>query len=226
LAIEHLSRADIDEVKKIELARTYEIEDWLYPSYKALALRNTSLSYEEMSRLGFEFAAKMATIREKLVRGKLSNEDADTEKTVADAIWEVFGVKESAANVESNFSESTQIDGQQPSGSRPVSLTEKIASFFRPQENASRLTFGAEDKSLKVNTSTSKRLVNGNNMSSISIDASRMQSPIITPSTSGMVNDTSKGKAKKVGKKGNEKKKEKPESPATYTDLQQYWAPP
>jgi hypothetical protein len=65
VAIKKLSEARIDPMQKIVIAHKYEIEEWYEGAYVALAQRDNPLTVEEARTVGFEFAIKMAQVREK-----------------------------------------------------------------------------------------------------------------------------------------------------------------
>lgn len=71
LSISELHKLPLDTVRKVELAHKYDISEWYHPTYLALALRENPLSVEEAARLGFDFAVKMAQVREKVLKDKL-----------------------------------------------------------------------------------------------------------------------------------------------------------
>ncbi|KAI5117707.1 hypothetical protein M0805_003196 [Coniferiporia weirii] len=75
-AIEKLQRNNIDIVTKVELAHRYDIREWLFGGYLALGKREEPLTVEEAARLGFDFAVKMARVREQLLRDKIAHPNA------------------------------------------------------------------------------------------------------------------------------------------------------
>ncbi|THH08473.1 hypothetical protein EW145_g2676, partial [Phellinidium pouzarii] len=75
-AIERLQHNNIDLVTKIELAHKYDIREWLFGAYLALGKRVEPLTVDEGARLGFDFAIKMARIREQLLRDKIAHPNA------------------------------------------------------------------------------------------------------------------------------------------------------
>lgn len=75
-AIEKLQTRPLDLITKIELAHKYEIREWLFGAYLALGKRIEPLSVEEGHRLGFDFAIKMASVREQLLRDKIAHPNA------------------------------------------------------------------------------------------------------------------------------------------------------
>ncbi|KAL5519555.1 hypothetical protein ACEPAH_1238 [Sanghuangporus vaninii] len=72
-AIEKLQNNDIDLITKIELAHKFDIREWLFGAYLALGKRLEPLSVEEGARLGYDFALKMANVREQLLRDKIAH---------------------------------------------------------------------------------------------------------------------------------------------------------
>ncbi|KAL5528370.1 hypothetical protein ACEPAF_7506 [Sanghuangporus sanghuang] len=58
----------IPSVDKITLALEYEVEDWYFDAYYETVIREEPLSVEEMQKLGFNLAAKIAKVREKVAR--------------------------------------------------------------------------------------------------------------------------------------------------------------
>ncbi|EJC98678.1 uncharacterized protein FOMMEDRAFT_143095 [Fomitiporia mediterranea MF3/22] len=75
-AIEKLQNNSIDLITKIELAHKYDIREWLFGAYLALGKRAEPLSVGEGARLGYDFALKMATVREQLLRDKIAHPNA------------------------------------------------------------------------------------------------------------------------------------------------------
>ena len=75
-AIEKLQARPLDLITKIELAHKYEIREWLFGAYLALGKRVDPLTVEEGHRLGFDFAIKMASVREQLLRDKIAHPNA------------------------------------------------------------------------------------------------------------------------------------------------------
>lgn len=75
-AIEKLQARSLDLITKIELAHKYEIREWLFGAYLALGKRLEPLSVGEGQRLGFDFAIKMASVREQLLRDKIAHPNA------------------------------------------------------------------------------------------------------------------------------------------------------
>lgn len=61
---------------QIELAHKFDIREWLFSSYLALGKRAEPLSTDEGARLGWEFAIKMASVREHLLRDKIAHPNA------------------------------------------------------------------------------------------------------------------------------------------------------
>ena len=72
-AIDKLQNRDIDLITKIEIAHKFDIREWLYSAYLTLGKRDDPLTVEEGSRLGFDFALKMAQVRERLLRDKIAH---------------------------------------------------------------------------------------------------------------------------------------------------------
>ncbi|KAI5117708.1 hypothetical protein M0805_003197 [Coniferiporia weirii] len=61
---------DLARFYKIEVARKHDIKHWYVPAYMALAKRDKPLDIVEADRLGYDFAVKMAQVRERrLIRG-------------------------------------------------------------------------------------------------------------------------------------------------------------
>jgi hypothetical protein len=54
----------MDVLDKVVLVRKYGIKEWYLKTYIALATRPASLTYEEGEKLGFDFALKIAKVRE------------------------------------------------------------------------------------------------------------------------------------------------------------------
>lgn len=57
----------VGPLDKVVLAREYNIRDWLLPSLKELAVRPEPITPEEASRMGFETAWKLVSVRERVV---------------------------------------------------------------------------------------------------------------------------------------------------------------
>lgn len=72
-AIDKLQDRDIDLVTKIEIAHKFDIREWLYNSYLTLGKREEPLTVDEGMRLGFDFALKMAQVRERLLKDKIAH---------------------------------------------------------------------------------------------------------------------------------------------------------
>ncbi|THV06157.1 hypothetical protein K435DRAFT_743906 [Dendrothele bispora CBS 962.96] len=53
-----------DPVQKIEIAREYDIDDWMLPALNQLVQRDQPLTVDEGERLGMEYTTKLASIRE------------------------------------------------------------------------------------------------------------------------------------------------------------------
>ncbi|KAI5117709.1 hypothetical protein M0805_003198 [Coniferiporia weirii] len=65
LAISELERCAIDVVHKIEIAHKHDIKHWYVPTYTDLAKREKPLETAEVIRLGCDFMAKIAQVRER-----------------------------------------------------------------------------------------------------------------------------------------------------------------
>jgi hypothetical protein len=63
-AISSLEDHDMDLLDKVVLAHKYGIKEWYLRTYIALVTRPASLTYEEGEKLGFDFALKIAKVRE------------------------------------------------------------------------------------------------------------------------------------------------------------------
>ncbi|KAK7472353.1 hypothetical protein VKT23_000470 [Stygiomarasmius scandens] len=63
-AIRHMAPIMTDPVQKIEIAREYDIDDWMLPALNQLVQRDHALTMEEGERLGMEYTLKLASIRE------------------------------------------------------------------------------------------------------------------------------------------------------------------
>ncbi|KAG6879024.1 hypothetical protein C0992_005774 [Termitomyces sp. T32_za158] len=64
LAIRQLNVANVDPIDRIVLARRYHIPQWLTSSLVPLIRRESSLSTDEVEKLGFELALKIFRIRD------------------------------------------------------------------------------------------------------------------------------------------------------------------
>lgn len=68
LAIVNLERfISLPVIQKVELTHEFDIQDWYMSAYKALVKRSGALSVEEATKLGFEFAIKLAGTRERWI---------------------------------------------------------------------------------------------------------------------------------------------------------------
>lgn len=67
LAIANLERISLPAIQKVELTHEFDIQDWYMSAYKALVKRSGALSVEEATKLGFEFAIKLAGTRERWI---------------------------------------------------------------------------------------------------------------------------------------------------------------
>lgn len=67
LAIANLERISLPAIQKVELTHEFDIQDWCMSAYKALVKRSGALSVEEATKLGFEFAIKLAGTRERWI---------------------------------------------------------------------------------------------------------------------------------------------------------------
>jgi len=72
-AIDKIHDRDIDLVTKIEIAHKFDIREWYYTSYLMLGKREEPLTVDEGLRLGFDFALKMAQVRERLLKDKIAH---------------------------------------------------------------------------------------------------------------------------------------------------------
>lgn len=82
-AIEKLQNNNIDLITKIELAHRYDIREWLFGAYLALGKRPEPLTVNEGARLGYDFALKMASVREQLLRDKIAHPNAYRQRPYA-----------------------------------------------------------------------------------------------------------------------------------------------
>jgi hypothetical protein len=89
----------IDPARRITLARKYDVQEWLLPSYVALCLRRQPLNVLEAVDLGLETMVLIAMARESVRDpGTLKDfEDASVsmsyEEFMTDVIAEVFGMR-------------------------------------------------------------------------------------------------------------------------------------
>lgn len=67
-AIAELSKIEMSAVDKVMLARSYRVGSWLLDGYMALVKRETTLSFEEAGKLGFETAFRICQQREQTFR--------------------------------------------------------------------------------------------------------------------------------------------------------------
>ena len=75
-SIEQLQNDKTDLITRIELAHRYDIREWLFTSYVELGKRPEPISVDEAKRLGYEFAIKMAQVREMLYKDKIDHPGA------------------------------------------------------------------------------------------------------------------------------------------------------
>ncbi|KAF9239119.1 hypothetical protein BU15DRAFT_62136 [Melanogaster broomeanus] len=66
IAIDKLSELPVPPIDKIILANTYDVKPWLLPAMHDLVRRQDPINMEDASRLGFETALKLASVREKI----------------------------------------------------------------------------------------------------------------------------------------------------------------
>ncbi|CAL1710182.1 unnamed protein product [Somion occarium] len=69
MAIEQLS-PHLDPISKICLARTYDIEEWLFPAYEQICQRDNALEAWEAELIGLRTARLLAQTREELHRSR------------------------------------------------------------------------------------------------------------------------------------------------------------
>ncbi|CAE6424582.1 unnamed protein product [Rhizoctonia solani] len=74
--IQHLEKASLAAIQRIELAREFGLSSWEDPAYKELAEREKAVAEEEAQILGFEAFARVAREREEITlkRGKALGE--------------------------------------------------------------------------------------------------------------------------------------------------------
>ncbi|KAI6110852.1 hypothetical protein EDD16DRAFT_1222875 [Pisolithus croceorrhizus] len=67
-AIDALMALGVSDIDKVVLARKYDIQSraWLLPALNELARRAEPIGFEEASRMGFDTALKLASVRERL----------------------------------------------------------------------------------------------------------------------------------------------------------------
>ncbi|KAG6327519.1 hypothetical protein ID866_11570 [Astraeus odoratus] len=63
-AISSLHGICLNAIDRVVLSKQYNINEWLLPALNELARRPESISFEEASRLGFEIALNLASVRE------------------------------------------------------------------------------------------------------------------------------------------------------------------
>ncbi|CAE6416249.1 unnamed protein product [Rhizoctonia solani] len=64
-AIRHLERAELSAIKRVEIARKFNIPTWIEPAYVELCDRNEAITEEEANTLGMTALVRIANIREK-----------------------------------------------------------------------------------------------------------------------------------------------------------------
>ncbi|KAH7928668.1 hypothetical protein BV22DRAFT_1030418 [Leucogyrophana mollusca] len=69
VAVEHLTSFAIDPVKKIYLAREYDVQQWLVPALNGIARRSQPIGMKDAEKLGVDLALGMAAVRESLCIG-------------------------------------------------------------------------------------------------------------------------------------------------------------
>jgi len=95
-AIRHMVPIMTDPVRKIEIAREYDIDDWMLPALNQLVQRDQALTMEEGERLGMEYTLKLASIREccrfnnRTFRWELGRSRGYTDWNFDDRLREVF----------------------------------------------------------------------------------------------------------------------------------------
>ncbi|PFH47357.1 hypothetical protein AMATHDRAFT_42980 [Amanita thiersii Skay4041] len=60
LAIQYLSNPEIDAIKKLELAKKYNIKDWIVPAIKDLVKADHRITEQDAARIGVELALRIA----------------------------------------------------------------------------------------------------------------------------------------------------------------------
>lgn len=68
LAVAHLSEIKVDAVKRIVLAKTYSVDDWLLLGYMELAKRVSPIDMDEASRIGLESTLRLYQAREEVAK--------------------------------------------------------------------------------------------------------------------------------------------------------------
>lgn len=133
--LKNASSFDSNPVYKIELAKKYNITAWLFPAYRALAIREEPLNIKEMTSLGFEDVSKVSIARDRILRAKIAgSRGGSEEKIVQDSISELFGVGD------------TETAAVQPVR-RKVAFVENKETNAKPTvENASEISIPKEKK--------------------------------------------------------------------------------
>jgi len=96
-ATEKLKDHTIDPVAKINIAQTYNIQEWLYSSYASLVMRDAPLTDDEADTLGARLSMKLSRTREIVMRTKLltptqaKDSNYKLAATVIQALVETFG---------------------------------------------------------------------------------------------------------------------------------------
>ena len=104
LSLDQLQKPTVDSIMVITLARKLKMESEFVGAYVALALRDAPLSGDEAQKLGYNFATKMATAREKITRQKFARPEVSlSEEQLYDLALRViskeFGISPSSKGV-------------------------------------------------------------------------------------------------------------------------------
>ncbi|CAE7192797.1 unnamed protein product [Rhizoctonia solani] len=83
-AIQHLEKASLGAIQRIQLAREFGLLSWEDPAYKELSERENAITEEEAQVLGFAAFAKLAQAREEH-KDKLKKEQEEKAKKEAEA---------------------------------------------------------------------------------------------------------------------------------------------
>ena len=86
---DHLRRFNLGPIRRLQIAQSHGLADWLYPAYEELALREDPPSADEAAPLGIDFIAKMALVRERMFRHMLKGKGTTLQSSAREAIASV-----------------------------------------------------------------------------------------------------------------------------------------
>jgi hypothetical protein len=70
-----MSQLTIDTIDKIVIARDYHVSEWLIPTLNDLARREQPIRLQDANRLGWDYALRIAEVRESFSSGPNASGD-------------------------------------------------------------------------------------------------------------------------------------------------------